>query len=354
MTSETMTDLSNGILIGYADKRGDAWWTRAGGTKTTADGRPNHFDGPVPMERAIELLDRVTPIGVPLECTLPAQLTADGVTEPRHIVDESRKVILDRVTGEVYGIFGADYVIHEYRPWLLDTVGAILDDDLGIGSVGLLRGGAVGFVQVELPEPVQGPGGFDFRPYLLAMTSLDGSRPTGFSKVATAVVCDNTLDIASREDGPSVQFKHTAGSAGRILDVRKALGLVHQSTDDIVAELDSLLSIKVDDRQWDRFVTGYLDLTTHATKRSQTIAEGKRAQLTHLYRTDPRVTPWKGTGLGAMNAVSTWEQHLAPARGLDKASEGRARYGRSLMKATDGTLAAQADKVRRVLTSVAS
>lgn len=352
MTMETMTALTNNVLVGFTKNRGEAWWTRAGGNTVDDRGRPNHFEGPVPMERAVEVLDRVTPIAVPLEATIPAGLTDDGVDEPRHIVDETRKVIIDRITGQVFQVFSADYQIHEYRPWLLDTVGAILDDDLGIGSVGLLRDGAVGWVQVELPEAVKGPGGFDFRPYLLAMTSLDGSRPTSISNVMTAVVCDNTLDMASREDGARVEFKHTSKSAGRLLDVRQALGLVHQTTDTINAELEDLLATTVTDKQWDQFVTGYLDLTATASKRSENIAEKKRAELTGLYRSDPRVVPWKGTGLGVNQAVSTWEQHYATARNLRDENEARARYGRSLMKATDGTLATQYEKVRRVLTSV--
>ena len=46
----------------------------------------------------------------------------------------------------------------------------ILDDDLSISSAGLLRGGAVAWVEVSVPESITTPEGVVFRPNLLATT----------------------------------------------------------------------------------------------------------------------------------------------------------------------------------------
>jgi hypothetical protein len=52
----------------------------------------------------------------------------------------------------VMGVFGSGYVRHQHSEWLLTTVADLLDDDLAISSAGLLRGGAVAWVEVSIPE----------------------------------------------------------------------------------------------------------------------------------------------------------------------------------------------------------
>ena len=68
----------------------------------------------------------------------------------------------DDSTGAVMGIFGPGYTRHQYREWLLSTVADLLDDDLAISSAGLLRGGAVAWVEVAMPETITTPEGVAF------------------------------------------------------------------------------------------------------------------------------------------------------------------------------------------------
>ncbi len=78
----------------------------------------------------------------------------------------------------VLGIFGPGYVRHHYGEWLLTTVADVLDDDLAISSAGLLRGGAIAWVEVSTSDTITTPEGVAFRPSLLAATSFDGSIST--------------------------------------------------------------------------------------------------------------------------------------------------------------------------------
>ena len=94
---------------------------------------------------------------------------------------------------------------HQYDEWLLGTVANILDDDLCVSSAGLLREGAVAWVEVSVPEAITTPEGVTFRPNLLATTSFDGSIATTFKRTVTDVVCDNTRAVALAEKGQSVQ-----------------------------------------------------------------------------------------------------------------------------------------------------
>jgi len=109
----------------------------------------------------------------------------------------------DDSTGSVLGIFGLGYTRHQYREWLLTTVADLLDDDLVISSAGLLRGGAIAWVEVSMPDTITTPEGVAFRPNLLATTSFDGSIATTYKRTVTDTVCDNTRACALAEQGQS-------------------------------------------------------------------------------------------------------------------------------------------------------
>ncbi len=66
----------------------------------------------------------------------------------------------------VMGIFGPGYIRHQYPEWLLTAVADLLDDDLAISSAGLLRGGAIAWVEVSMPDTITTPEGVAFRPNL--------------------------------------------------------------------------------------------------------------------------------------------------------------------------------------------
>ena len=131
----------------------------------------------------------------------------------RWVQVEDRQAITRSDTNAVLGLFTSGYVMHQYAEWLLTTVANILDDDLVISSAGLLRGGAIAWVEVSVPETITTPVGFDFRPNLLATTSFDGSIATTFKRTVTATVCDNTRDLALSEKGQEYKVKHTRYSA---------------------------------------------------------------------------------------------------------------------------------------------
>jgi phage/plasmid-like protein (TIGR03299 family) len=350
MSAETMAWLSDSVRVGFSGQRGDAWWARMAG-KTTADGSPNHFDGPVPVDVALDLLKRVDPIGVPVQFTMPEVITLDGVTPGELRTDDTRQVIVDRATGEVFAVFSDGYIIHDYTEWLLRNVENILDDDLGIGSVGLLEKGAVAWLSVEVPEAMT-VAGVTYRPNLLAMTSHNGKRATGYARVVTNVVCDNTMAIAASEKGQKIKYKHTKYSTAKITDAREALSIVHTMADDFAREVEELTSTTVTDAEWQKFLDLYVPIEDSMTARSKTMAENKLGELNRLYKFDARVGDHKGTAWGVMQAVNTYDQHYAIARGLGDGNQAQARYDRSLMAATDGSLTKQAATVRELIGAV--
>jgi phage/plasmid-like protein (TIGR03299 family) len=314
MSAETREYLSQNTLIGFTDKRGNAWHYR--------EGDQNHFPGAVPLERVEALMN------YPLA---EAQLTAtilgpDGVAS--YEVSD-RKAIVRTDTGVVFGVFSTNgYKIHQPQEWLVDNLQTILDGGLQVGSAVLLKQGAVAAVQGELEDTRDGVEGIKHRPCITAATSHDGSLATTYLTGTQVVVCDNTLSLALREQGAAKnKIRHSRNSLGRAGQVRENLGLVvEQVGDEFDAEVRRLLEDHVSDERWNDFTKAYSGYDEDAEEgRGKTMAQGKVAILNRLWTFDERVAPWKNTAYGVVAAVNTAVHHEFTIKGMERAERNMLR-----------------------------
>lgn len=331
MSRETMEWLNTNTLIGFTDKRGNAWHYRA---ESQGD-EPNHYTGAVPFGDVVRRLFSWDVVELPLHVNAPVSdfgsdwtgIGEDGMPY-RTVTVPDRKALLRSDTGTVLGIHSDGYTVHPYRAWLLENVSTILGDSLAIGSAGLLKGGAVAWVQVEVPDTITTPEGVAFRPHLTAATSHDGSLATTYSRNVQVVVCDNTLSAAQGETGQKFRVKHTRNSALRIRDAREALAMVETTADAFAESVRELCSVTVTDRQWFAFLDAMVPMPD-ARGRSRTMAENKRDTLTRLYRRDARCAPWTGTAFGVVQTVNTFTHHEGIVRGESRAD-------RNMLRAVSG------------------
>ncbi|MDT9591587.1 DUF932 domain-containing protein [Nocardioides zeae] len=323
MSRESLSDLNTRTLIGNTDARGTAWHYRA---DLQAE-EPNHYPGPIPVEDVRRRLFDWHAISVPVATELPADLqTMTHLDQNGHPARWSylneRQAICRDDTFEVMGIFAQGYAMHQYDEWLVATVADILDSDLAISSAGLLRSGAIAWVEVSMPESIITPEGVEFRPNLLATTSFDGSIATTFKRTITDVVCDNTRETALAERGPTFKVKHSRHSTTRLSDAREALQVVHSVAESFAAEIHRLCQTTVSQREWSKFLDRHVPIVdkhgARLTGRARSIADKKRARLDELYRHDIRVAPWAGTAHGVLQAVNTFEHHDATVRGATR------------------------------------
>ena len=347
MSAETSTWLNTNTLIGFTAKRGNAWHYRADDQGEES----NHYVGAIPVEDVTRrLFDTVTVVSGSVESTV---ITADGVTR---FTDPSSQSLWRLETGHRFGTFKLGYKIHDYQEWLLKNVATLLDDDLAIGSAGLLRGGGLAWVQVEVPETIDTPEGVSFRPFLSAATSLDGSLSSTYQCGAQVIVCDNTLSAALGErDATRVKIKHSRNSIGRIGEVRDALQLVHNVADAFTAQVAVLCATEVTDKAWSAFLEAHNETSSTdkqgelRTGRSATMADTRRQQLTQLWTSDLRVSPWQHTAFGVVQAVNTFAHHLGTTRGASKAERNAER---AVLGAADALDQSTLDTLQRVLASV--
>lgn len=311
MSRETMQWLNENTLIGFTEKRGRAWHYR--------QGSDNHYVGGIPVEDVRKRLFDWEAVEQPI--LTPGALGHPDFTDPGlpevpdgyHYV-HGHKAWVHPKTGEVLGVHKKTRTIHQYGEWLLDTTAQVLDDDLQIGSAGLLQGGRVAWVQVEVPDTIETPEGVRFRPFILARSSMDGSVATTFSRSVTNTVCDNTMAIASREHGGQrIVFRASGNSDIKLGEAREALGIVYTAADDFAAQVAELTATRFSPQQFESL----LDLEIPAHEEPDTKAkvaawqrrEQKRDFVRDLYCFDARVAPWTGTAFGAWQAFNTFDQH---------------------------------------------
>ena len=317
MSAETSKWLNTMTLIGNVLKRGKAWHWRA---EDQGD-EPNSYDGFIPVEDVRRRLFNFEAVSRPV-----FSQTEDG--QFRQI--SNTQAIVHGNDGNVFGVVSDRYQIHQYGEVLLDNLNQIIDSsELGIDSAGLLTKSARGWVQISVPDSVTSSAGFEFRPTLLATTSHDGKNQTIIKRVMQAVVCDNTLAMALGEQGQQIKFRHSGNSMGDLTSVRNALDIVFKTSDDMLEALEKLSAWAVTDNQFTALVTDLFPINlaeiittdeagkmiTVKTSTPDTRSAGKqnpkRDLLEGLWRDDARVTPWKNTALGVVQATTTFHQHFS-------------------------------------------
>lgn len=332
MSRETLETLNTNTLIGFTDKRGNAWHYRA---ELQGD-VPNHYAGAVPVADVLSRLFSWQAVETPLYVQAPAAdiLTATGMDDGGAPVMltavPNRKAIVRSDTFDVLGVFKDGYQPHQYGEWLVEKVAALIGAGVDIGSAGLLRGGAVAWVQIEGTDTLTTRSGLDYRPNVLASTSCDGSLATSYRIVCGVVVCDNTLDAALGERTDVVRVKHSRYSHLKMDDARDTLRILDQSAETFGATMDALADWTVSDAQWVKFLDATCPVNLDAkTTRGATLAEQKRDAIDGLYRHDNRVTPWTGSALGVLQATNTYAHHVQTVRGASRSE-------RNMMNAITG------------------
>ena len=329
MSQETLKWLNENTLIGFTDKRGNAWHYR--------EGSDNHYADAIPVDDVVRRLFNWHPVKV------PTYYEWEGKR-----VQSDKFAILRDDTGRELGSFKDGYQPHDYQEWLVHNIGTLMDtstSDLGIGSAGLLKGGAVAWVEVTVPETFTTPEGVTFRPNFLAASSFNGSLATTYKRTVQNTVCDNTLGVALGEKGQQVKIRSTKNSLTRIADAREALHLIHSAQDDFAREVAALAKIKVDDHMFERWMDGVVPLPRPdeaKTTRAITLAENKREAFQNLWLHDERVAPWRGTGLGVLQVANTYAHHGQNVRGMS-------RQERNMLNAVNGkTEAADAETLEQI------
>lgn len=333
MSRETVEHLNTNVLVGCTDKRGNAWHYRAdlqtpwsyayqddSGEMIAGAGIGNHYPQGIPLVDVKGRLFNWEPLTDKIYRRHPS--TGEFFEVPNQV-----GVYPSDDPTHTFWIAKESYQPHEYGDTLGNSLADLLDtpgSDLVISSAGLLRQRAIAWVEVSVPDSITTPEGIEFRPNILATTSLNGTVATTWKRTTTMTVCDNTWGMAMSEKGQTYKVKHSRYSNLKIADARTALNIIHSTADDLEQEFAALCRIDVTDRQFFDIVKEITAPTVKAgqepSKMAITLQEKKSEELSQLWRNDNRVSPWAGTGFGVVQAFNTWEHHFkGTRRGTSKA-----------------------------------
>jgi phage/plasmid-like protein (TIGR03299 family) len=360
MSAETSEWLNSNVLIGCTDRRGTAWHYR-GDLQTpwsfvTEDGDVeigvgNHYDAGIPLSHVIGRLFNWEALTAPVYAAIGWDNENDCSMYEE--IPNQKRVYPSDDPSHTFWIAKESYQPHDYSDSLVGAVSDIVDvsgSDLVISSAGLLKQRAIAWVEVSVPGSIVTPEGIEFRPNLLATTSLNGTVATTYKRTCTDVVCDNTRSIALAEEGQTYKVKHSRNSSLRLADAREALAVIHTTADDIEKEFAELCRIEVTDKQFYDIIGTITDPPKgkELGKAGQTLKDKKMGELSQLWNNDNRVTPWKGTGYGVVQAVNTWSHHFKGTR------RGTTLAERNMLATIDGTIEREDREVYNVMMEVIS
>lgn len=328
MSRETSGWLNSNVLVGFTNRRGEAWHYRAD-LQTPWDytdesgelhiGVGNHYPEAIPLADVKGRLFNWEPVTGPVYAL---NSNDDGTVDVGSFVaiPNQVRVYPSDDPSHTFWIAKESYTPHEYGDTLGNSLADLLDtstEDLGVSSAGLLKQRAVAWVEVSIPDTITTPEGIEFRPNLLATTSLNGTVATTWKRTVTETVCDNTWGMAMAEKGQTYRVKHSKYSNLKLADARAALEIIHSTADEIEAEFAELCRIDVTDKQFYDIIGELTDPPKgkDQSKMGQTLKDKKMGELSQLWNNDNRVSPWRGTGYGVIQAVNTWEHHIKGTRG---------------------------------------
>jgi phage/plasmid-like protein (TIGR03299 family) len=305
--------LEDNTLVGLGDQNGPAWWKRTG---LDSKGEPNHYPGPVPVEDIRRRLLYWQPVIAEVHVKADI-LSADGVTS-LDIHDDSRLAVVHPETGRILGMHKSGYKVHDYDEWCIRNVETVVDSTANDGSLvvagaGMLKWGALFWVQFQLNQTRE-VAGVKYRPFITAFTSLDGSLASTYTRGSQVVVCDNTLSSAlgqAKTSGHIARRKHTKHSLANIDEVRQKLDIIFEVDEAFKHQLEVLTNTTVSESEWSAFVQAHMPIKDDAKGSALGRAEARRERLTSLWNADERVTPWKGTAFGVIQAVNTFTHHMS-------------------------------------------
>lgn|SRR5579884_2419818 len=118
MSRETSQWLNQNVLVGFTDKRGNAWHYKA----SDQGAEPNHYPGAIPVADVLRRLFNFRAVERNL-LTSPDLNNVNGY-----------KAIVAGDTGHVFAVTRPGYTIHQYQEWLLGNVANLIGDSVASGA----------------------------------------------------------------------------------------------------------------------------------------------------------------------------------------------------------------------------
>ena len=191
------------------------------------------------------------------------------------------------------------------------------DDLLGAGvtyeTAGALQGGRKVWMLARMPHRYI-IAGDEIAPYLVVMSSHDGSSGVKVAMTPIRVVCQNTLNLALGSAKRVWTTKHTENVMSRVHEARETLMLAEMYMGELGRGIDELSQIRLSDRKVMEFMQEIFPV-------SNDVPDGQRKNNMRLlddlkmrYWDAPDLSNMGKNGYRFVNAVSDFATHADPIR----------------------------------------
>lgn len=200
--------------------------------------------------------------------------------------------------------------------WAVMKQGAYLD------TAGSVRDGRQVWALAHLDEPIVIPGDKSLSyPYLVMLTSHDGTAACKVLPTTIRVVCWNTFQMALRQgDATGVQFsfRHTKRVKDRIEEAKRVVSGTRSFASKWKEDSEHLLGLKVNAAQMKQFVLDFFPTPPPHVEMSDRQIDNltmNRATLQHLIENSVTLDGIRDSAYGLVQAAGEYLDHLRGGRG---------------------------------------
>ncbi|ACQ92764.1 phage/plasmid-related protein TIGR03299 [Tolumonas auensis DSM 9187] len=183
-------------------------------------------------------------------------------------------------------------------------------------TAGVLKGGKKLWALAKTGQEAKMKGNDRIKAYLLLATSCDGTLCTTAQFTSVRVVCNNTLQMATKQNSGAVKVPHSTKFDPK--QVKEALGLGFSSWDAFTRDLKQLSQRSVSPQEAENYIRAVLDepvLTDDPTTDSKAFQ-----RISGLYQGEgvgSELVSANGTAWGLLNAFTEYVDHHRRARNQD-------------------------------------
>jgi phage/plasmid-like protein (TIGR03299 family) len=266
----------------------------------------------------------------PLEAVVERGAETLRVRVPKHVANVRSD------SGAVVGVVGEGY-----EPLQNRTAFAFCDAITDSGrahwiGAGETRGGARVHALMRLDREIRigGAEGEEVLPLLCFRNGHDGGLAVTVSVSPFRLVCLNGMLLPLPGAQRTWKTRHTARIETRLADARRTLGIAWRYYDELEVVGARLLAQRIGDGEFERFLAGLVPLPEPRADetnggRAVPNAERVREAIRTAYRTTPDLSDIRGTGWGALQAVTAYVDYTQPTRRTSNRTSAEARFERA-------------------------
>lgn len=241
------------------------------------------------------------------------QVTSDALAGGLHLRPNSDAKVLYRsdtldplsVVSKRYQVVQPREVLEFYR----DLVSA---GGFELETAGVLKGGRKLWALARTGQETLLKGGDQVKAYLLLATSCDGTLCTTAQFTSVRVVCNNTLQLATRGNSGAVKVPHSTRFDPATVKLELGLGL--SAWDSFISNVKELAARPVSPEEAQQYLADVLGgADVQANQRAMQIVQ----RLYEGQGMGADLAAAKGTAWGLLNAVTEYVDHQRRARGQD-------------------------------------